>query len=159
MLIQFAQSKGITVSIKKQSNGAQGVSKGGEIELDPSAGTKTLVHEIAHELMHRNKDRPGDNTIRELEAESVALCGLQSFWIRSKNLSQLCLTPRRDQRSDPLPSRSHPHHRCRNNPIGRAYFYQYQLSCISNLSIYNLQLSTGEASIWFFSRSACASER
>ena len=84
MLIQYAQSKGITVSIKKQSDGAQGVSKGGEIELDPSAGTKTLVHEIAHELMHRDKDRTTDKTIRELEAESVAFVVCSHFGLEVK---------------------------------------------------------------------------
>lgn len=71
-LVGFANSKGITVTVKKLSGDIQGVSKGGTIELDPSAGTKTLIHEIAHELMHRDASRPIDPTIRELEAESVA---------------------------------------------------------------------------------------
>ncbi len=71
-LVEFANQHGITVMIKKLAGNAQGVSKGGEIELDPSAGTKTLIHEIAHELMHRDENRPVDPAIRELEAESVA---------------------------------------------------------------------------------------
>ena len=71
-LIAFANSRKITVSVKRLSGETQGVSKGGSIELDPSAGTKTLIHEIAHELMHRGEDRPDDLRIRELEAESVA---------------------------------------------------------------------------------------
>jgi hypothetical protein len=71
-LMAYAQSQKIQIFIRNLSKDTQGVSKGGVIELDPSAGTKTLIHEIAHELMHRDKDRPLEKGIRELEAESVA---------------------------------------------------------------------------------------
>jgi len=71
-LIDFAKQKSITVTIKRLDGNTQGLSKGGEIELDPSAGTKTLIHEIAHEILHQDENRPMDKTIRELEAESVA---------------------------------------------------------------------------------------
>ena len=71
-LIDFAKQKGISVTVKKLDGNTQGLSRGGEIELDPSAGTKTLIHEIAHELLHQDENRPMDKTIRELEAESVA---------------------------------------------------------------------------------------
>jgi hypothetical protein len=71
-LIEFAKQKSISVTIKKLEGNTQGLSRGGEIELDPSAGTKTLIHEIAHELLHQDENRPMDKTIRELEAESVA---------------------------------------------------------------------------------------
>jgi hypothetical protein len=33
----------------------------------------TLVHEYAHELLHRADDRPASRDTRELEAEAVAL--------------------------------------------------------------------------------------
>ena len=71
-LVAFAKEKGITVTEKVLVGETQGVSKGGTIELAPSAGTKTLIHEIAHELMHRHEDRPASGAIRELEAEAVA---------------------------------------------------------------------------------------
>ena len=71
-LIAFAQEKGITVTEMVLEGETQGVSKGGVIEIDPAAGTKTLIHEIAHELMHRDEDRPISSAIRELEAEAVA---------------------------------------------------------------------------------------
>lgn len=71
-LVEFANSRGITVLIKELEGEVQGVSKGGAIEVDLNAGTKTLAHEIAHELMHQNDNRPNDPRIRELEAESVA---------------------------------------------------------------------------------------
>ena len=71
-LIQFANKKGITVKIKELVGDIQGVSKGGLILLAPDAGTKTMLHEIAHELLHQGDDATLDRTIRELEAESVA---------------------------------------------------------------------------------------
>lgn len=71
-LVEYANSKGITVTVKKLAGDAQGVSKGGAIELDPTAGTKTLCHEIAHEVLHRDTNRPDNSIVRELEAESVA---------------------------------------------------------------------------------------
>lgn len=71
-LVEFANQHGITVVVKKLGGEAQGVSKGGSIDLDPSAGTKTLIHEIAHELLHRDENRPDTPVVRELEAESVA---------------------------------------------------------------------------------------
>jgi len=71
-LIQFARKRGILVSVVKQRGDCQGVSKGGAIEIDPSAGTKTLIHEIGHEILHRDENRPTDSCLRELEAEAVA---------------------------------------------------------------------------------------
>lgn len=72
-LIRFAESKGITVTFKDLPGETQGVSKGGAIEISPNAGTKTLIHEIAHELMHQGKN-VSDRKECELEAESVAYC-------------------------------------------------------------------------------------
>lgn len=80
-LLAFAKSKGISVTFKHLSGEIQGISKGGAIEIDPSAGTKTLIHEIAHELMHRDRDFPDDPSIRELEAESVAYVVARHFFI------------------------------------------------------------------------------
>jgi len=71
-LVEFAKSKGITVTMRQLAGDIQGVSKGGLIELDPAAGTSTLIHEIAHELMHRSNDRNLSSSIREMEAEAVA---------------------------------------------------------------------------------------
>jgi hypothetical protein len=71
-LIQFATDKGIQVQVKQIGHDIQGVSLGGKIILDPDAGTKTLIHEIGHELLHHVGNAPSDTTTRELEAESVA---------------------------------------------------------------------------------------
>ena len=55
---------------------------GGKVILDPQAGTKTLIHEIAHELLHHVKNVLTDRTTRELEAESVAYVVARHFGIK-----------------------------------------------------------------------------
>ena len=71
-LIRFAESKGITVTFKELPGETQGVSKGGVIEISPNAGTKTLIHEIAHELLHQSKIISESRECKEIEAEAVA---------------------------------------------------------------------------------------
>jgi hypothetical protein len=71
-LIRFAESRGIKVSEQELRGEVQGVSMGGVIQIAPEAGTATLIHEIAHELMHRREDRPASKAVREMEAEAVA---------------------------------------------------------------------------------------
>ena len=78
-LLAFAEQQGIQVEVKPLHGEVQGTSNGGKIELAPEAGTKTLIHELAHELMHQGGDRPVDKTIRELEAESVAYVVARHF--------------------------------------------------------------------------------
>jgi hypothetical protein len=75
-LIKFAESNGIKVAIKELAGEIQGVSRGGAVLISPLAGTNTLIHEIANELIHQG-DRPLDKTILELEAE-VSLMSLPS---------------------------------------------------------------------------------
>ena len=72
LLMDFAMSRDIIVEVKDLPGEVQGASCGGKILLDPEAGVKTFVHELAHELLHQVKDGPMDRTIQELEAESVA---------------------------------------------------------------------------------------
>ena len=79
LLMDFAGCNGITVEVKDLPGEIQGASCGGKILLDPKAGTKTLIHEIAHELLHQVKDAPTESTIRELEAESVAYVVAKHF--------------------------------------------------------------------------------
>jgi len=78
-LTGFAIRHNIVVLEKEQPGEVQGRSLKGTVEIDPSAGTKTLVHEIAHELLH-NADAPKLHVnIRELEAESVAYVVCKHF--------------------------------------------------------------------------------
>ncbi len=58
-LIRFAEENGISVNIVDDLGGSRGVSKSGKIDLLKSEGndvgiTKTLTHEISHELLHQN---------------------------------------------------------------------------------------------------------
>ncbi len=86
-LIRFAESKGIKVTFKDLPGETQGVSKGGAIEISPNAGTKTLIHEIAHELMHREGDCSIAKAIREMEAETIAYLVSKYFGIQGLNCS------------------------------------------------------------------------
>jgi len=57
-LIDFAHSKDIKIDMSDDLGGAKGVSKSGSIEVLKNEGndvglTKTLAHEIAHELLHQ----------------------------------------------------------------------------------------------------------
>lgn len=80
-LIKFVYSKGISVEFHELPGETQGTSHGGWIEISPHAGTKTLVHEIAHELMHHTENSVHDPIIRELEAEAVAFVVCKYFGI------------------------------------------------------------------------------
>lgn len=56
--------------------GADGVSSGGTITIrpnqTPASEFSVLVHELAHEMLHRTNDRPQSKMVRETEAEAVA---------------------------------------------------------------------------------------
>lgn len=73
-LTAFAESQSIRVSFVADLGGALGVSKGGVIELlagEPGGRVvATLIHELAHELLHRQERKT--KVVRELEAEAVA---------------------------------------------------------------------------------------
>jgi hypothetical protein len=90
-LLQFAQTHGINVEIKEQRGECLGTSNGkGLITLAPNAGTSTLVHEIAHELMHpRTEHLP--RQIQELEAEAVAYIVCAHFNLQSSAPNYLAL--------------------------------------------------------------------
>ena len=84
-LIQYAKSQGISVKFKRLPGEIQGISKGGSIDIDLTAGTKTLVHEIAHELLHQRKANLQSRSIKELEAESVAYVVCKYFGLEVLN--------------------------------------------------------------------------
>jgi len=68
--------QGIALESVDDLDGALGTSSGGCIRLlnglSPATEFTTLVHEYAHELLHRADDRPASRDTRELEAEAVA---------------------------------------------------------------------------------------
>lgn len=87
-LEEFVAAKEIELCYKIPEGGALGVSKGGVIEVDPRLETAekfaTLVHEVAHELLHKS-DRRSETTksLRETEAEAVAYSVCSAIGIES----------------------------------------------------------------------------
>jgi hypothetical protein len=77
MIEELICSKGIELCVEDSLGGALGLSEGGRISvlstLSSAETFSTLVHELAHELLHRG-DRRKETTkvIREPEAEAVA---------------------------------------------------------------------------------------
>jgi len=78
-LMEFAKHNGIKVTIEELQGEIQGISQGGSIVLSPKAGTKTLIHEIAHELLHQVKGIQLSRAEKEMEAESVAYLVAKHF--------------------------------------------------------------------------------
>ncbi len=75
-LQSVATTRGIRVEFGTLDGGAFGVSKGGSVGVDDTHATgqqaKTLAHELAHEILHRDVKGAFTRSIAELEAESVA---------------------------------------------------------------------------------------
>lgn len=74
-LLAFAAANNIKVEIVNDLAGAEGVSSGGSIKLLETAGTRTLVHELAHELLHKSTSPDYISLTRaekELEADATA---------------------------------------------------------------------------------------
>ena len=75
-MVAFLKSKGIQLVYSEKMAPALGMSYGGRIAILPgqskAAEFSTLVHELAHELLHREERRTQTNkTVRETEAEAV----------------------------------------------------------------------------------------
>lgn len=75
-LEQAVRNAGIELCYAEQLGGAEGVSQGGKItvvaSLAPAAKFLVLVHEYAHELLHRGERRQETNKmVRETEADAV----------------------------------------------------------------------------------------
>ena len=76
-LTEFVGDRGIALEYSGRIRPAHGMSEGGKItllpDLAPAEHLSVLVHEIAHELLHRGDRRASTtHTVRETEAEAVA---------------------------------------------------------------------------------------
>lgn len=80
-LMDFAEQNGIKVTIEELEGETQGISTGGSILLSPNAGTKTLIHELAHEHLHQVENNQLSRAEKELEAEAVAYIVAKHFGI------------------------------------------------------------------------------
>ncbi|MBA3073734.1 MAG: hypothetical protein FP831_09075 [Anaerolineae bacterium] len=83
-LKSFATSKGIKIEIVESLHGADGASSGGKIRILPKAGTRTMIHELAHEILHWGHPELKLSTKQEeIEADATAFVVAQYF-----NISQ-----------------------------------------------------------------------
>ncbi|AFL89275.1 hypothetical protein Terro_3043 [Terriglobus roseus DSM 18391] len=83
-LIDFTIAQGITLEFKESIAPALGMSYGGRIALLPGQAPaeefSTLVHELAHEMLHKAERRIATTkTVRETEAEAVAFVVSQTI--------------------------------------------------------------------------------
>ena len=83
-------SRGIMLEYTNRIGSAQGASSGGKIflrtDLVPAEEFSTLVHELAHEMLHQgNTER--SKTVRETEAEAVAFVVNQAIGLVSGTAS------------------------------------------------------------------------
>jgi len=91
-LEQFVREQGIALEYSEDIAPAKGVSEGGKIKLlpgqSPAETVATLVHEIAHEKLHRT-DRRASTTkrVRETEAEAVAFVVCQAIGLETGTAS------------------------------------------------------------------------
>lgn len=82
----------ISLEYRNDLGGAQGVSTGGLIAikqgLTPAEEFSTLVHELAHERLHKGEARAGTTVrSRELEAEAVSFVVSQGIGVEVKGAS------------------------------------------------------------------------
>ena len=83
-LLAFAAAHGIQVQVAELRADTQGASYGGGVVLAPYAGTKTLIHELAHErARHHQAGLP--RRIVEVEAEAVAYIVARHYAIPDLN--------------------------------------------------------------------------
>src|SRR6201994_3498629 len=92
LLSSFLKSQGIQVVYNEKIAPALGMSYGGRIALLPGQSKaeefSTLVHEAAHELLHKAERRTATaKTIRELEAEAVAFVVGKAVGLVNENAS------------------------------------------------------------------------
>src|ERR1700686_3022756 len=77
-LFKFVEAQSIELGFSERIAPAKGISHGGKITLllgmQPAEEFSTLVHEIAHEMLHRSERRTlTTKQVRETEAEAVAV--------------------------------------------------------------------------------------
>ena len=92
-LFKFVESQRVELSFSERIAPAKGLSHGGKITLlsgmQPAEEFSTLVHEIAHEMLHRGERRTmTTKQVRETEAEAVAFVVCQSVGLQNGTASQ-----------------------------------------------------------------------
>ena len=91
-LINFVVAQGIELEFKESIAPALGMSYGGKIAIFPGQAPaeefSTLVHELAHEMLHKAERRTATTkTVRETEAEAIAFVVSQTIGLDAGNSS------------------------------------------------------------------------
>ena len=91
-LIDFLAAQGIALEFKETIAPALGMSYGGRIAIlpgqQPAEEFSTLVHELAHEMLHKAERRTATTkTVRETEAEAVAFVVSQTIGLNAGHAS------------------------------------------------------------------------
>ena len=91
-LVKFVESQNVTLNYSERIAPAKGLSFGGKVTLlsgmQPAEEFSTLVHEIAHEMLHRGERRTlTTKQVRETEAEAVAFVVCQSVGLQTGTAS------------------------------------------------------------------------
>ena len=91
-LIDYVDNQKITLKYSEKIAPAKGLSSGGRITLlsgmEPAEEFSTLVHEMAHEMLHRSERRTlTTKQVRETEAEAVAFVVCQSVGLETGTAS------------------------------------------------------------------------
>ena len=95
-LERIAYNHSIQLEYKALTGSHHGTSFGGRIEIDarlePAGKVAVIVHELAHEFLHRGSDRKTmSHRQRELEAEATAFVVCSHFGIESSSANYLAL--------------------------------------------------------------------
>jgi antirestriction protein ArdC len=89
LIEQAVAALNITLIYKAIPESAEGISRGGLIEieetLDTPARCGVIAHELAHEILHKTNSEGKTHQQRELEAESVSYAVLAHFGIHSES--------------------------------------------------------------------------
>jgi len=92
-LVKFVAARGVTLNYSERIAPAKGLSFGGKITLlsgmQPAEEFSTLVHEIAHEMLHQGERRTlTTKPVRETEAEAVAFVVCQAVGLDNGTSAQ-----------------------------------------------------------------------
>ena len=83
--------RGILLKRTAAIGSALGASAGGQIYLReglaPAESFSTLVHELAHEMLHHHQQPDADKTVRETEAEAVAFVVCEAIGLQAREAS------------------------------------------------------------------------
>ncbi|MFH1133737.1 MAG: ArdC-like ssDNA-binding domain-containing protein [Nanoarchaeota archaeon] len=95
-ILGFCKERGILVDFKDLDQGWLGASMGRRIVIDEklsvNSKVNTLLHEVAHELLHRDSDREGlSRQQKEIQAEGTAYVVSKALGIEAKSFDYLAL--------------------------------------------------------------------